>query len=109
MAWWKIYSIFITVFQLSGQRCRGLVETDYGLVMSDEMAHQALEVAEPLLCRAQGAQVLLTSLNTEERLELLRIMFGQMDLVGDEVSFNKLLVKNITENTGERSFLEPLS
>ena len=109
MAWWKIYSIFITVYQSSGKRRRGLVKTDDGLVMTGEMTHQALEVAEPLLCRTQGAQVLLTSLNTEERLELFRVMFGQMDLVGNEVTFSKLVIKNITENTRERSFLEPLS
>ena len=78
-------------------------------MLTGEVTHQALEVGEALLCGAQGTLVLLTSLQTKEPLELLGIMLGQMDLVGNEVTFNKLLVKNITENTGERSFLEPLS
>ena len=109
MVWWKEVNWSVITGQVSGGRSGGLVQTTEDLVLGGEVAHQALEVGEALLCRTQATLVLLTSLDTKEPLELLGIMFGQMDLVGNEVTFNKLLFKNITENTGERSFLEPLS
>ena len=50
MVWWKIYWSFITD-QLSVGKSGGLVETEDEVVLSSEVAHQALEVGEYLLCR----------------------------------------------------------
>ena len=96
MVWWKIYWSFITD-QLSVGKSGGLVETEDEVVLSSEVAHQAPEVGEDLLCRTEVTGVLLTSLTSKVRLQLLRIMFGQVDLIGNEVSFNKVLFKDITE------------